>query len=64
MNTVIKRPLPLPPRPVTRPVPPETAAEAFGLRRVRSGQSYNIWARSEYDWDAAEARSGLVGHEG
>lgn len=65
MNSVIARSYPKPVRaPVPRPVPAEVEAERWGMRRVRSGRTYNLWQMDEYAWDAYEARSGLVGHEG
>lgn len=46
----------------SRPVPPDLEIEADIARRVRGGHTYCAFTQCEYSWDAAEARSGLVGH--
>jgi hypothetical protein len=48
----------------TRPVPAETEVGPELARRVRGGHTYDWMRNDEYSYDAAEARSGLVGHEG
>jgi len=64
MQSVALKRLPAPVRrPVNRPVPDEPRGEPFGAGRVRGGVTYDIFRDHEYAWDAAEARSGLVGHE-
>jgi hypothetical protein len=62
MKSLTVKPIPLPPRPITRPLPPEPEASPWGLRRVRRGRTYCWRSASDYDYDAAEARSGLPGH--
>lgn len=49
-------------RPINRPVPDDPEVEPFEVKRVRTGHTYSPWDEHEYSWDAAEARSGLVGH--
>lgn len=48
----------------TRTVPAEPELGPEIARRVRGGHTYCAFTQCEYSYDAAEARSGLVGHEG
>lgn len=48
--------------PLRRPVPTEPELGPEIARRVRGGHTYCAFTECEYSRDAAEARSGLVGH--
>lgn len=53
----------VPLRRTVRPVPDDPRPEPELAKRVRGGRTYDLFTRCDYWYDAAEARSGLVGHE-
>jgi hypothetical protein len=46
-----------------KPAPPDPDVEPELARKARGGHTYDLFTRCDYWYDAAEARSGLVGHE-